>query len=138
MRTSGRRSRRAAAATAIGALLLAGCTPDASCAAAAPAAASCADLLFRGHGYDEWRAADPPRVLQEVGNATYPACNAADGCDGADLDGFGATDAWQVRGVDLTQAVYGRREGSHQWVIFVRVGVDPETLRPLIDPGVLE
>jgi hypothetical protein len=125
------------AATIAGVLLLAGCSPDASCAAAAPAAARCPDLRFRGHVYNEWREAEPPRVLQEVGNATYPACNSAEACDGEDLDGFGATDVWQVKGVDLTQAVFGLREGTHTWVIFVRVGVDPETLRPLIDPGVL-
>lgn len=126
------------AAAAAGVLLLAACASDGSCAEAATSTTTCPDLRFRGHVYNEWRAADPPRVLQEVGNATYPACNTADGCDGADLDGFGATDVWHVNGVDLTQAVYGRREGSHQWVIFVRVGVDPETLRPLLDPGVLE
>ena len=130
--------RGAVAVTAAGVLLLAGCTPDGSCAAAAaPSAAGCPDLQFGGRVYDEWREADPPRVLQEVGNATYPACNAADACGGADLEGFGATDVWQVRGVDLRKAVFGLREGTHTWVIFVRVGVDPDTLRPLIDPEFL-
>lgn len=128
---------RAAATAAAAVLLLASCASDEACAAAT-ADGSCPDLRFRGHVYDEWREADPPRVLQEVGNATYPACNAAEACGGEDLDGFGATDVWQVKGVDLTQAVFGLREGTDTWVIFVRVGVDPETLRPRIDPDVLE
>jgi hypothetical protein len=72
-----------------------------------------------------------------VGNATYPACNDTDACDGRNLDGFGATDVWLVPGVDVTRAVIGLREGTHTYVIFVKVGVDPSTLRSRIDPDLL-
>ena len=57
-------------------------------------AADCADLLFHGESYDEYRTidADPPGQLEELGNATYPACN----CDPDDLGGLGATDVWRL------------------------------------------
>jgi hypothetical protein len=84
--------------------------------------------MFDGHVYDEWREVERPAILQEVGNATYPACNTDETCEGVDLDGLGATDVWLADGVDTTDAVIGLREGSHTYVIFVRVGVDPHVL----------
>ena len=137
---------RMAAAVAITVVLSsASCAAEEPCPTAAPATAvtaapitsSCPDLRFRGNAYTEWRDVDPPRILQEVGNATYPACNDTEPCDGRNLDGFGATDVWQVPGVDLTRAVIGLREGTHTYVIFVKVGVDPGTLRSRIDPDLL-
>ena len=115
-------------ATAAAVLLVVACTSSGGCVPSSSAPGSCPDLRFRGHVYDEWREVDPPPILQEVGNATYPACNAAETCDGVDLDGFGATDVWLFEGVDLTDAVIGLREGTHTYVIFVRVGVDPDNL----------
>ena len=142
MTWTGAMDRRAAAAvTSAVVLLVASCASDESCASdapvTAPAASSCPDLRYAGNVYTEWREADPPRILQEVGDATYPACNDSDACDGRNLDGFGATDVWLVPGVDLTQAVIGLREGTHTYVIFVKVGVDPGTLRSRIDPDLL-
>ena len=102
-----------------------------------PAASSCPDLRYAGNVYTEWREADPPRILQEVGDATYPACNDTDPCDGRNFEGFGATDVWLVPGVDPAQAVIGLREGTHTYVIFIKVGVDPGTLRSRIDPDLL-
>jgi hypothetical protein len=143
MTWTGAMDRMAAAATSAVVLLSASCASEKSCASAAPlasaapVASSCPDLRFRGNVYTEWRDVDPPRILQEVGNATYPACNDTDACDGRNLDGFGATDVWLVPGVDLTRAVIGLREGTHTYVIFVKVGVDPGTLRSRIDPDLL-
>ena len=147
MTWTGAMDRTAVAVTTAVVLLSASCASEEPCASAAPlasaapvnspVASSCPDLRFRGNVYTEWRGVDPPRILQEVGNATYPACNDSDACDGRNLDGFGATDVWLVPGVDLTQAVIGLREGTHTYVIFVKVGVDPGTLRSRIDPDLL-
>lgn len=122
-------------------LLLASCGADESCdpaAATDPEPTACADLDFRGTMYDEWRAVDAPepQVMQELGNATYPDCNVEDGCAG-DLEGFGATDVWLLGGVDPTDALIGLREGTDTFVIFVRVGVDPDDLEPLAEPTFL-
>jgi hypothetical protein len=119
--------RAAPAVTAAAVLLFAACSSSEPCEPASPAAA-CPDLKFRGHVYTEWREVDPLPILQEVGDATYPECNDAEMCDAPDLDGFGGTDVWLLEGADLTDAVIGLREGTHTYVIFVRVGVDPEGL----------
>ena len=145
MTWTGAMDRMAAAVATAVVLVSASCAAEESCPTAAPAtavsaaptASSCPDLRFRGNAYTEWRDVDPPRILQEVGNATYPACNDTEPCDGRNLDGFGATDVWQVPGVDLTRAVIGLREGTHTYAIFVKVGVDPGTLRSRIDPDLL-
>jgi hypothetical protein len=137
MKRTSASNRAGSAAAAAAVLLFASCASDESCPRAAPAGSDCPDLDFRGNVYREWRAVDPPRILQEVGNATYPACNDADSCDDRDLEGFGATDVWLVGGVELDQAVMGLREGTHTYVIFVRVGIDPDTLRADIDPRLL-
>lgn len=142
MTWTGAMDRMAAAVATAVVLLSASCASDEPCASAAPLTAaapvaSCPDLRFGGNFYTEWRDVDPPRILQEVGNASYPACNDTDACDGRNLDGFGATDVWLVPGVDPKRAVIGLREGTHTYVIFVKVGVDPGTLRSRIDPDLL-
>jgi hypothetical protein len=121
---------RASAAAAV-LLLCASCGSGGSCAKAAPAASTCADLSFRGHPYDEWREVKVSGFVQELGDGVYPACNTAGSCDRSDPGGFGATDVLLLDGVDPTQAVIGLRENSDTHVIFVRVGVDPDTLHPL-------
>ena len=132
---SDHRRLRAAAGTAA-AVVLCSCGARASCPNGSSAAAPCADLLFGGRPYDEWREVDPPAALQEVGNATYPACTGAGECNDDDLGGFGATDVWLLDGVDPTRAVLGIREGTHDYVVFVRHGVDPDTLpRVGLAPG---
>ncbi len=112
---------------ATGLALLSACESGDPCAAP-PADADCADLRFGDRLYDEWREVPASEAKQEVGNATYPACNAPEGCPGSEFDGFGATDVWLVRGVDLEDAVIGKREGSDTYVVFVRRGVDPASL----------
>jgi hypothetical protein len=111
------------------AILLGACAAEESCTPAPPSA-SCADLDFRGERYNEWREFDAPPInrMQEVGNARYPDCNVAEGCPGSELDGLGSTDVWLVEGVDLADAVIGKRQNSETFVIFVRVGVDPDEL----------
>jgi hypothetical protein len=115
-------------------LLFEACSSGAPCAHAAPApsaapsSSGCADLRLRGQLYDEWRTIDPPRPLQEVGDATYPACNLAGSCGGDPARGHASTDVWHLRGVGLARAVIGFREGTGTYVIFVRRGVDPTTL----------
>ena len=104
MTWTGEMDRMAAAVASAVVLLSASCTSEEPCASAAPvtvpAASSCPDLRYAGNVYTEWREADPPRILQEVGDATYPACNDTDPCDGRNFEGFGATDVWLVPGVD--------------------------------------
>lgn len=114
-------------ATTAVALLVAACSTTDECDPdpSSSAAGSCADLVFQGRSYDEWREVESSPIMQEVGNATYPACNAAEACDPVELDGFGATDVWLLDGADVTDAVIGLREGTHTYVIFVRVGLDP-------------
>ena len=80
----------------------------------------CPDLRFGGQGYDESRTIAFPRHPQEVGNATYPACNDGEPCSGPDLGGFGATDVWLLEGTDPNDAVIGLRQGTHTAVVFVR------------------
>ena len=108
-------------------LALAGCdSRDEGCAAPPP---TCADLQVSGRGYVAYRTVTPPpgapHTLQEVANATYPACNV---CHDPFL-GDRATDVWHVPGAATDEAVLGLREGSsHVFVVYVRQGVDPSSL----------
>ena len=102
------------------AVLATGCGADETCRAAPPDPA-CPDLRFGGRFYDEVREVRRPAALQEVGNATYPACNDAETC-GPDLGGFAATDVWLLDGTDPTVAVIGLRQGTHTYVVFHRRG----------------
>jgi hypothetical protein len=110
-------------------LLLAACTSQNACAPIPPSA-DCPDITFGGVGYNELREyhGPPPTQLQEVGDATYPACNVAQGCPGSEFEGFGATDLWLLEGADTADAVIGVRENSDTLVIFVRLGVEPGDL----------
>ena len=125
-----------ASATAVAVLLLASCGSGASCDPPASKAASCPDLSFGGRSYDEWRPFRAPGILQELGDATYPVCNAAPSCGGGaghgDVGAHGATDVWRLEGVDPTRAVIGLRQDSNTKVVFVRSGVDPATLHPSV------
>ena len=110
---------------ATGLALMAGCSSGDPCAADDP---DCADLRFGDRLYDEWREVPASTAGQEVGNATYPACNAVEGCPGSEFEGFGATDVWLLDGADIEDAVIGIREGTETYVVFVRRGVDPASL----------
>jgi hypothetical protein len=66
--------------------------------------------------------------LQELANATYPACNLSDQCGGDPLEGDGSTDVWRYHGVSRSRAVIGFVEGSDAYAVYVRRGVDPATL----------
>jgi len=117
----------ARAAAGLGLLLLVSCGSEAS---SCPAPTStCADLVLSGHGYVATRTVTPPAgapgSLQEVGDATYPACNV---CDDP-LQGQASTDVWHLPGAALGTAVLGYREGTtHVFVVYVRQGVDPASL----------
>ncbi len=89
---------------------------------------SCTDLTFEHRPYDEWHEVHPHGILQEVGDAFYPACNQTAPCRADPLAGMGATDVWQYDGIDPAKAVIGLRRDTHTYVVFVRVGVDPDTL----------
>jgi hypothetical protein len=66
--------------------------------------------------------------MQELGDdAAYPACS-EDPCTGDDLGGLGATDVWRLDGVDPEDALIGIRQDSQTYVVYVRVGVDPDSL----------
>jgi hypothetical protein len=113
---------------------LAGCSSHPSEAACepSPAPADCADLSFRGESYNELRpiAAPPPSQMQELGDASYPACN-DDPCRHDGLGGLGATDVWLIDGVDPHDAVIGVRQDTTTYVVFVGAGVDPESVPAL-------
>jgi hypothetical protein len=111
------------------AVLVGGCASGKSCAPVPPSA-ECPDLKLFGVGYNELREFHGPPIaqLQEVGDATYPACNVVEGCPGSEFGGSGATDVWVIPGVDYAMALVGVRESSDVLVIFVRVGVRPDQL----------
>ena len=107
-------------------VLSASCASPQACTAG-PSDPQCPDLHFSGRYYDEWREFHPGPLLQEVGNATYPACNDDENC-GPDLGGFAATDVWLIDGVDTEDAVLGYRQNTQTYVVFVRRGLDPDTI----------
>lgn len=117
--------------------VLASCRGDPACTGAPSAGPDCADLQFQGRSYDEWRTIRPPKILQEVGDATYPSCNQVASCspDGTGVGSFGATDVWQLGGVDPRRAVIGLREGTQTYVVFLAVGADPSELAGRFDEG---
>lgn len=119
---------RRAAVVVAGVVACAACGSSGSCASTAEPARHCPDLTFEHRSYVEWRTVHPHGVLQEVGDASYPACTTAATCGGDPLDGLGATDVWQYADVDASKAVIGLRQGTHTYVVFVRVGVDPRSL----------
>jgi hypothetical protein len=136
-RTRGRAPRRWRWGARLRALVVAFVAVTASCSSQQPACTpgppdpACPDLHFSGQLYDEWREHDPGQaVLQELGDASYPACNDEEVC-GPDLGGFAATDVWLLRGVDPDEAVLGFRENTRTYVIFVRRGLDPAEVKGL-------
>jgi hypothetical protein len=108
-------------------LLLVACGSGSSCATS-PVPASCPDLLISGKPYVVWRTIPAPSALQEVADATYPACNLSDQCGGDPLLGDGSTDVWKYDGVPPARAVIGFVENSRTYAVYVRRGVDPSTL----------
>ena len=115
-------------------LLLAACSAPQRCETR-PVPASCPDLLVETRAYDEWRTVARPARLQEIDDATYPACNHADRCGGDPLDGLGASDVWLLDGVDPARAVLALEEGTGRYAVFVRRGTDPARLH--LDPRLL-
>ena len=117
-------------------LILSSCSSGDTCRRAS-IPAGCPDLRMGDQAYDEWRPVVRPAVLQEIGDAEYPACNHAAECGGDDLRGLGATDVWRLDGVAPARAVIALREGTETYEIFVRRGTDPRSVRRLIDPALL-
>jgi hypothetical protein len=108
--------------------LVASCGSGSSCATS-PVPASCPDLMLRGHPYAAWHQIPRPSYLQEIGDATYPACNLSDQCGGDPFLGHMSTDVWRLGHVPRARAVIGYLEGtSDTYVVYVRQGVDPATL----------
>jgi hypothetical protein len=112
------------------------CQDTAAGAASATTATTCHDLVFNKVPYDEWHIAHPGPILKELGDATYPRCNAT-GCHADAFDGLEATDVWAVDGVRPGLALLGIQEGSDSYVVYVRAGVDPATIVDRIDPALL-
>lgn len=108
-------------------LMLVACGSGSSCATS-PVPASCPDLLVGRQAYVVWREIPAPHRLQEVADATYPACNLADQCGGDPLDGHGATDVWKYDGVPQSRAVIGFLQNSRTYAVYVRRGVDTSTV----------
>jgi hypothetical protein len=117
------------ACTAAVLLLCSSCGSDPSCQPRREPS-TCADLLYGGHEYEEWRPVERDLgILQEIGDGTYPVCNAVASCRDDGLNGQGQTDIWRLEGVAPGRAVLGLRENTDVRVIFVRRGVDPATVR---------
>jgi hypothetical protein len=119
-------------------MLLASCSGEEPCRPAASSGSDCADIVFQGRSYDEWRTYRPPEILQEIGDANYPTCNRATDCSssgGGGVGGFGTTDVWQLGRVPPERAVLGLREDTHTYVVYVAVGTDPRTLLPRLNPS---
>jgi hypothetical protein len=121
---------RGVTAALAGVLACAACGSARQCSSHTSTAAGCPDLTLEHRPYVEWRVVHPHGVLQEVGDAFYPACTRAGTCRSDPLEGMGATDVWQYADVDSTKAVIGLRQDTHTYVVFVRVGIDPHTLVP--------
>jgi hypothetical protein len=127
MRRRGRYGRSLACLSAV-ALLLTACGAGDSCVTS-PVPASCPDLVLHGRPYVAWHKVPRPAALQEVGDATYPACNLADQCGGDPYEGHQSTDVWKIDGVRPSRAVLGYLENtSDTYVVYVRRGVDPSSL----------
>jgi hypothetical protein len=108
--------------------LVASCGSGSSCATS-PVPASCPDLLLHGQGYVLLHEVTKPGLLQEVGDATYPACNLSDRCGGDPLGGLGATDVWRVGDLPRGKTVLGLVQGTtDHYAVYVRQGVDPSSL----------
>jgi len=109
-------------------LLLVACGTGSSCATS-PVPASCPDLVLQGHPYVAWHQIRRPSFFQEVGDATYPACNLSDQCGGDPFDGHASTDVWKLPGVPPRRGVIGFLENTTDtYVVYVRRGVDPSSL----------
>ena len=119
---------RSLACVAGAALLLAACRASDSCVTS-PVPAACPDLVLHGRSYVAWHQVPRPAALQEVGDATYPACNLSDVCGGDPYEGHQSTDVWKIDGVRPSRAVLGYLENtSDTYVVYVRRGVDPASL----------
>jgi hypothetical protein len=92
-----------------------------------PASASCAaGVEYQGRFYLAWSAGLPVAKGRLLGDAVYPACDDTGGCGGDDPDAAGRpTQVWAMDGVDPTQVVVGRTQGSHRFVVYGRPDADP-------------
>jgi hypothetical protein len=119
------------ALVAVVGLICGACGSGGSCATS-PVPATCPDLLLDGHPYVAWRQIPRPESFQEVGDATYPACNLSDQCGGDPFQGHASTDVWKIDGVGRGRAVLGYLENTTDtYVVYVRRGVDTSTLPQL-------
>ena len=117
--------------------LLASCASD-GCEESPAPDADCPDLVYQGSSYVEWREVTPPAIRQELGDATYPACNTAGTCADSGVGSNGATDVWLVEGIDPGRAVIGLREGTDTFVLFVERDTDPDVVQRHLDPKLLD
>ena len=115
-RHGGARWDRVAVLPAAG-LLLVACGGSSSSCATTPVPASCPDLLLRGHPYVAWHQIPRPAFLQEVGDATYPACNLSDQCGGDPFGGPRVDGRVEAQG---RAAGAGRRRVSREHLRHVR------------------
>lgn len=135
--------RRTVAVSLVSAALVAGCVSNGSCSAGGrgvgalswsivntfapgPAYASCAaGVEYEGRFYQAWSNL-PVSKGELLGDAAYPPCNDGNGCDDDVDTNPRPTQVWAMRGVDPTQVVVGRREGSGELTVFGRLAADPE------------
>lgn len=109
---------RVAAAALTGVLLLvSGCSSSRDCpASSVRLAASCAAAVeYQQTLYVAWSDQLPAVRGDRLGDAVFPGCNDT-GCAASAPDT--PTVVWALRGVDPAVAVVGRREGTHQLVVY--------------------
>jgi small ligand-binding sensory domain FIST len=119
-------------------LLLVSCSSEESCHEEPSGGADCADLVFGGRSYTEGPEVTLPAITQELGDATYPACNAAGTCADRGVGSNGATDVWLAEGVEPEHALIGYREGTRTPILFVERGTDLEDVEQHLDPALLD
>jgi hypothetical protein len=104
-------------------------------AKAEAASASCVfGVEYRGRFYVAWSAELPVAKGHLLGDAVYPTCDDGRGGCGDDPEAVDRpTQVWAMRGVDPDRVVVARHEGSHEFVVFGRLHVDPRNYFRLVD-----
>ena len=134
---------RAAAVSALMAVLVTGCSSVESCsvnaalgrgvaglavARSVEAGAACAaGVEYQGQFYMQWSIDLPVAKGRLLGSAVYPPCNDTGGsCAGEGPEPTGRpTKVWAMRGVDPDRVVIARQHGLHKFAVFGRMKVNP-------------
>ncbi|MFC6343714.1 DUF6281 family protein, partial [Nocardioides hankookensis] len=82
------------------------------------------------HFYQAWSDRLPVARGELLGEATYPDCDdGGGGCSGP----AEPTRVWEMRGASPDTLLVGREQGQDGWVVFARLGVDPDDYYRLVN-----